>query len=213
MTKTHKNKLTGPVPAGFRMLTNLEYLDLDADPRLPSCVRCGSPEAEKLDAREGAALFATGAAASETRGRGMTTKPPTTHAELVECAAKWARRNHSIVIAEMRAYVPEEPDVIAWSPARGAHSTLIECKVSRRDFAADRTKIFRRYPETGMGDRRYYATPPGLIDPQELPSGWGLIEVYPAQMRVVREAEVMEANKRAECVMLCSALRRKERER
>ena len=49
MTKKRtKNKLTGPVPASFRMLTNLEYLDL----RTPLCVRCGSPEAEKLDARD-----------------------------------------------------------------------------------------------------------------------------------------------------------------
>lgn len=132
-----------------------------------------------------------------------------THQDLVNRAARWLRKDHSVVAKELRTFADEEADVIGWSPARGARSTLIECKRTRRDFFKDKDKVFRiPSPEMGMGDRRFYATPPGLLKVSELPEGWGLLEVHEKQIRVVQDSKGTPANKRAECIVLCSILRR-----
>ena len=67
------------------------------------------------------------------------------------------------------------PDAIGWKKA--CHSVLVECKVSRADFLADREKPFRQKPESGVGCERFYLAPKGLIRLEELRSGWGLLEV------------------------------------
>jgi hypothetical protein len=67
------------------------------------------------------------------------------------------------------------PDAIGWKQA--CHSVLVECKVTRADFLADRVKPFRQKPEKGVGSERFYFTLPGLIEPEELPTGWGLLEL------------------------------------
>ena len=53
---------------------------------------------------------------------------------------------------------------------------LVECKVSRGDFLADREKPCRKKPEKGVGSERFYLTPPALLKIGELPAGWGLLE-------------------------------------
>jgi hypothetical protein len=122
------------------------------------------------------------------------------------------RRNREfrcpVVIAELRTQCTEIPDVLGF---HGLGSTvLIECKVSRADFLADKDKWFRAREEKGVGDHRYYAAPAGMLSPEELPDGWGLLEVTGGTVRRVRKAEFMEANKRAEVAMLMSAMRRLE---
>ena len=99
-----------------------------------------------------------------------------THDDLVEAAARWARRRGwPIVVTELAsAYAMEEADVIAFATCR---SLLIECKVSRADFLSDRTKPVRRNPKLGMGMHRAYFTVPGIIQQFELPELWGLYEV------------------------------------
>ena len=78
-------------------------------------------------------------------------------------------------------YTGECPDVIGW---RDGHSILIECKVSRSDYLADRKKKFRAKPEMGMGDARLFLAPPGVIRPDELPQGWGLLVAEDGKVRV-----------------------------
>lgn len=56
-------------------------------------------------------------------------------------------------------------------------SFLIETKISRSDFLADKKKPFRNDPSLGVGTYRYYACPEGLIKIDELPEKWGLIEI------------------------------------
>ena len=63
---------------------------------------------------------------------------------------------------------------------------LVECKVSRADFLADREKPFRQKPESGVGCERYYLAPRGLIRLQELRPGWGLLEVCGREIEKVR---------------------------
>jgi hypothetical protein len=67
------------------------------------------------------------------------------------------------------------PDAIGWKQAN--HSVLVECKVTRADFLADRDKPFRQKPEKGVGSERFYLTAPGLLRTSELPAGWGLLEL------------------------------------
>jgi hypothetical protein len=67
------------------------------------------------------------------------------------------------------------PDAIGWK--RACHSVLIECKVTRADFLADRAKPFRLKPESGVGGERFYLTPACLLRREELPAGWGLLEI------------------------------------
>lgn len=133
-----------------------------------------------------------------------------THKQVVQRIAKWYKSRHQscIVMAELVAAIREIPDVIVWTS--GARSTLIECKASRADFLSDKDKYFRRQEKYGVGDRRYYAAPMGIIQPEDLPAGWGLIELTKRQIIEVVPPTAKTADKRNECIMLMSALRRLE---
>jgi len=99
-----------------------------------------------------------------------------THAKLVTMAVAWLRRYRcGVILSEQACVSGEMPDAIGWKKA--CHSVLVESKVSRGDFLADRGKPFRSNPETGVGCERYYMAPRGLIRVEELPAGWGLLEV------------------------------------
>jgi len=87
-------------------------------------------------------------------------------------------------LSEQACVSGEMPDAIGWKKA--CHSVLIECKVSRGDLLADRDKPFRQKPELGVGCERYYLAPPGLIRVEELPTGWGLLEVSAREIERVK---------------------------
>lgn len=145
-----------------------------------------------------------------------------THAELVAAAVRWLRgtKRCSVVFSEWAPLtVSEIPDALGFD--RSGHSILVECKVSRSDFRADRHKVSSRYAarDAGrMGVRRWYLTPPGLVEPSEVPSGWGLAFVHAgrirpsrAQVRVVVEPKIsVSRNVRAELSMLAAAVWRHE---
>lgn len=133
-----------------------------------------------------------------------------THKQLVYRISTWFKNRHQscIVMAEFVTAAQEIPDVLVMQS--GAHSVLVECKASRSDFLSDKNKFFRRQEDYGVGDNRYYAAPVGMLKPDELPVGWGLLEVGERQIREVAEPKPKEANKRRECIMLMSALRRLE---
>jgi hypothetical protein len=99
-----------------------------------------------------------------------------THSQLVEKAVRWLRYYRcGVVLSEQACVSGEMPDAIGWK--RACHSVLVECKVTRGDFLADRAKPFRAKSEQGVGSERFYLTPPALVKPGELPAGWGLLEV------------------------------------
>ncbi len=147
-----------------------------------------------------------------------------THSKIVEIAYKWVLKNASCGVAfkEFKSvnYSGEIPDVIGFG---SGHSVLVECKVSRNDFLSDKSKPFRQRPEIGMGDKRYYCCPKGLISKDELPYGWGLIYIneknkaivhYSPQIEIVKEygtrKEWIKHKKciKSEHMLLYSALRR-----
>jgi hypothetical protein len=132
-----------------------------------------------------------------------------THQDLVRRAERWLRGTMrcSVVIAERVSYANEVPDAIGWT-SKG--SILVECKTSRSDFFADGKKFFRQNPEYGMGDFRFYMVPRGLINADEVPERWGLLEARPKQVRVILDAYSFDKVRASfkERTLLVSALRR-----
>lgn len=102
-----------------------------------------------------------------------------THSQLVKIAYEWMHKRSiaKVAIRELNTNCcnREYPDVIGFT-GRG-HSVLIEVKISRADFLSDKNKLFRKNPEQGMGDYRFYCCPSGLIKLDDLPDNWGLIYV------------------------------------
>ncbi len=108
-----------------------------------------------------------------------------THAQLVERAVRWLRAYRcGVVLSEQACVNGETPDAIGWK--RASHSVLVECKVTRADFLADRAKPFRVKAEKGVGNERFYLTPPALVEVEELPAGWGLLELRRGRIEMTR---------------------------
>jgi hypothetical protein len=137
-----------------------------------------------------------------------------THQQLVRMAEQWLRRKYrcGIVLSEQSCASGETPDVIGWK--NSCRSVLIECKISRSDFLADREKPWRRQSEAGMGCERFYLAPHGLIKPQELPPGWGLLECRAREVSVTvkarRQSLRTETGLMWEMNLLLASLRRVE---
>ncbi|MBZ5680887.1 MAG: hypothetical protein LAO24_12355 [Acidobacteriia bacterium] len=107
-----------------------------------------------------------------------------THSQLVEKAVRWLRHYRcGVVLSEQACVSGEMPDAIGWK--RACHSVLVECKITRADFLADRTKPFRLKPEQGVGSERFYLTPASLVHAEELPLGWGLLEIRERRIEMV----------------------------
>lgn len=128
------------------------------------------------------------------------------HDKLVDIGRRYLFRHHPIVVTELSNGGSETPDVIGW--ANGT-SVLIECKISKSDYYSDRSKFFRRNPSMGIGDFRYFLTPKGLVDPEYVPCGWGLLETSGVRVVKVKNAVLFPVvNKAHEIVILTSAMRR-----
>ncbi|MBA3913322.1 MAG: hypothetical protein H0X25_05590 [Acidobacteriales bacterium] len=135
-----------------------------------------------------------------------------THAQLLQKAVAWLRSYRcGIVLAEQACSSGEVPDAIGWKAA--CHSVLVECKVSRADFLADRSKPFRQNAKAGVGCERFYFVPNGLVKVHELPPGWGLLEVASGrvEMTVPSKKDLRTPRGfRTEMNLLLASLRRVE---
>ncbi|MBY7854272.1 hypothetical protein KW429_11250 [Vibrio fluvialis] len=100
-------------------------------------------------------------------------------------AIRWMKKQgFSVVASNIRA--AQSREIIDAIGFRDLCSILIESKVSRSDFLADRKKPERQKGAKGLGTYRFYICPVGLIEPQEvLPLGWGLL--YSDGKKVVEE--------------------------
>ena len=137
-----------------------------------------------------------------------------THEQLVNRAFDWLKMTNGskVIFKERVASTRETPDAMGFHRTA---STVIECKVSRSDFLADKKKSFRNRPQDGMGYERYYMAPMGLLDVGEIPEGWGLIEVRKINKQKYWSVEIarpserfFERNLSAEVDYLVSAIRR-----
>jgi hypothetical protein len=119
---------------------------------------------------------------------------------------RWLSRRCSVVLSEFAAASGETPDAIGWN---GSTSIMVECKATRSDFSRDSGKKARRKTRAGMGHRRYYLSPPGVIETKDLPPKWGLLWAAKGQVSVQREARgCPERNLLAEVRFLSAMLRR-----
>lgn len=145
-----------------------------------------------------------------------------THAELVLLAYRWVLRSGGAAVAfrELVTLAMETPDVLAIGGT--VTSILVECKISRSDFLADRKKMWRVNPSLGMGSHRIYCAPEGLLRLEELPEKWALLSVAPngkctlsyrpdpawPTARFLCDRFAQARNERGEATVMLSALRR-----
>ena len=133
-----------------------------------------------------------------------------THKELVKRAALWLKNNQncSVVICERATRCSETPDALGF--LNGSSSILIEAKSSRSDFLADKNKYFRKMPEYGVGDERYFFVSDGVILDTDDVGEWGIVQCTGKQCRVKKKSGKFESHKRNEISMLTSMIRRLE---
>lgn len=109
-----------------------------------------------------------------------------THKNLCDIAVRWLKKTNSnggpcchIAVSEIAGgWSGEIPDAIGFRAAGYDDGAIVvEVKVSRSDFLADRNKPHRNGETIGMGKWRFYLCPEGLIKPEEVPEKWGLVYV------------------------------------
>jgi hypothetical protein len=112
-----------------------------------------------------------------------------THFRLVEQAVQWLRSKYhcGIVLSEQSCSTGETPDAIGWKGRN--HSVVIECKISRSDFHADAIKPWRVDTSCALGCERFYLAPAEIISVDELPSGWGLLEIRGQEITITRKSK------------------------
>jgi len=133
------------------------------------------------------------------------------HSDLIQIGKKWLikARNCQVVLSETQAQSGETPDLIGW---RGQLSILIECKTSLADFRRDLHKWFRN-SGPGIGQHRYFMAPKGVIPVDEIPVGWGLLEVRGNVVKTIKKIDLLYLDERvasAEVPLLVAALRRSQ---
>lgn len=68
-------------------------------------------------------------------------------------------------------------------PSKRFVKIAYEIKVSRSDFFREIDDPTKREPAERVADECYFVTPAGLIQPDEVPAGWGLIELVSNGLR------------------------------
>ena len=136
-----------------------------------------------------------------------------THAQLVKVAEQWLRRYRcGIVLSEQQCSSGEMPDAIGWKGK--CRSVVVECKISRADYLADRNKPWRTKPEIALGCERFYLAPRGVIKAEELPKGWGLLEYHDRRVNLLvkpaRQSQRTPEGFTNEMNLLLASLRRVE---
>lgn len=124
-------------------------------------------------------------------------------------AELWQSQN-MLSTVELVCYGTELTDVYATNRET---STIIEVKTSHADFLNDRKKYARsKEAETArhqLGNFRYYLCPEGVIKPEELPEGWGLLYWDGRKVsKIVPAPKVWETNHKYDMFVLCSIISR-----
>lgn len=108
--------------------------------------------------------------------------PSELHENLSQKGLRWLKKNgFSVAATNVWAFGSRERvDCIGY---RHQCSALIEVKVSRSDFLADKKKPERQ--SGGVGTYRFYLSPTGMLDIADLPPGWGLLEYTGKSVKMV----------------------------
>ena len=109
------------------------------------------------------------------------------------------------VFTDLSTAAGERPDAFGIGSGK---TSLVEVKVNRSDFHAGKKKFFRRYPESGMGNYRFYLCPEGMIGPNEIPEDWGLSYWDGRKAKVIVAPKFQSSCQRKEIAFVNSVLRR-----
>jgi hypothetical protein len=117
---------------------------------------------------------------------------------------KWKCSNS---FCNLKSIGNEIPDCLGFACG---FTSIVEVKVSRSDFFADKKKPFRQRPHEGVGNYRFYLTPPDLIHATELPNLWGLAEYNPANKKIIiiKNPLAQDSNTRLELAMATTIIRK-----
>lgn len=74
-------------------------------------------------------------------------------------------------------------------PSKGHNTIAVEIKISRGDFFRETKNPRKRESAESVARECYFATPKGLVTEDEVPKGWGLIEVNNGKCRTVVKAQ------------------------
>jgi hypothetical protein len=133
------------------------------------------------------------------------------HRELCLIGSKYMK-NHGIMKWQKPTYVVcelervgESPDIFGFGLAC---TQLIEVKVSRSDFLADKKKYWRQNQTKGLGQLRAYLCPKGIINANELPEKWGLFYYENGKIEIIKEPEIQTCDSMQEMNLAASIIRR-----
>lgn len=140
------------------------------------------------------------------------------HYHLCEEGAKWLKRRRNAeryetpwqyIAVELCVYGCENPDIWAFN---GWSTIVVEVKVSRSDFHNDKKKWWMadEFKTCVAGNYRYYLTPKGLLEQDDLPQGVGLLEYDEDTAAITRtiRAERCDRSNHADMIIMASILRR-----
>lgn len=121
-----------------------------------------------------------------------------THDALIKKAKWWLLQRRGCVVATTERggagwYFGinqgiEIADAIGWLPNHW--SVLIECKTSKSDFIKDKEKTHRKRGQTSLGQERWYLAPAGIINKDDVPPTWGLLEIKGSRVYQTKKPKV-----------------------
>lgn len=121
----------------------------------------------------------------------------------------WSCYQFKYVAVEINTVATENPDVWGFN---GDQTAVIEVKTSHTDFLADKKKWWRGEEAENLnlkaGTFRWYLCPEGVIKPEELPEGWGLLYWNGKKIIHIKGAPEHKNTARADLLILSSILRR-----
>lgn len=130
---------------------------------------------------------------------------------IIQPRAKEANQSQNILsTVEMVCVGCELTDVYATNRET---STIIEVKTSHSDFLNDKKKYCRSEEAESsghqIGNYRYYLCPEGVIKPEELPDGWGLLYWNGKKVeKIVKTPKKWETDKKWDVFVSCSIISR-----
>jgi len=102
----------------------------------------------------------------------------------------------AVELSSITTGTEESPDIIAFHQNISDSSCIVfEIKLSRADFKADFSKECR-LSGSGMGVRRYYVVPTGLVSMDEELNGWGLVYFDGKKLELVKESRLYDETER-----------------
>lgn len=110
------------------------------------------------------------------------------------------RKRHSLTVPNCGA-LKGEADLLSVTKADFVHEVEVKCCASdfRRDFETKWTKHWQlkngENVQRGIPNYFWFATPPGVVEPAEVPDYAGLMHVGDGEVAVVRDAPRLHSEK------------------